>query len=88
MQLHRCDTDTALGLMEAADRLRIDPLLKGCCDYLGSQLNTNNCLGLREFARVHNFQGLFSECTEFALEHFSDVTENTQFLSLEFDPLL
>ena len=85
VRLRECDT--ALRLLEAADRLRIEPLLTECCDYLTSQLRAENCLDLREFARVHNCHNLFSVCTEFALEHFSDVARSSRFLALDVDPL-
>lgn len=81
------DCEAVLRLLEAADRLRIEPLLKECGDYLVSQLDPDNCLHLREFARVHNCRSLFSVATQFALENFSEVARGSQFLSLDVDPL-
>ena len=85
--LQLADCEAAAGLLEAADRLQIQPLLKDCSDFLTSQLSHDNCLGIREFSRLHNCQELFSSSTDFILEHFSAVSTCSQFLALDFDPL-
>ena len=85
--LRLTDCEAAGGLLEAADRLQIQPLLNDCSDFLVSQLSHDNCLGIREFARLHNTQELFSASTDFILEQFSAVSSCSQFLALDFDPL-
>lgn len=85
--LRLMDCEAAAGVLEAADRLQIQPLLSDCSDFLRSQLSHDNCLGVREFARLHNCQELFTASTNFILENFSAVSNCSEFLDLDFDPL-
>ncbi|TKS76838.1 Kelch-like protein 12 [Collichthys lucidus] len=56
--------------------------LKACCDFLESQLDPSNCLGIRDFAETHNCLDLMQAAELFSQKHFSEVVQHEEFMLL------
>lgn len=55
---------------------------RACCDFLNSQLDPSNCLGIRDFAETHNCVDLMQAAELFSQKHFSEVVQQEEFMLL------
>ena len=55
---------------------------RACCDFLESQLDPSNCLGIRDFAETHNCLDLMQAAELFSQKHFSEVVQHEEFMLL------
>lgn len=55
---------------------------RACCDFLESQLDPTNCLGIRDFADTHNCVDLMQAAELFSQKHFSEVVQHEEFMLL------
>ena len=55
---------------------------RACCDFLESQLDPTNCLGIRDFAETHNCLDLMQAAELFSQKHFSEVVQHEEFMLL------
>lgn len=55
---------------------------RACCDFLESQLDPSNCLGIRDFAETHNCLELMQAAELFSQKHFSEVVQHEEFMLL------
>lgn len=69
-------------LLTAANLLQLTDVRDACCDYLQSQLDPSNCLGIREFADIHGCVDLFNYADSYIEQHFSEVVQFEEFLNL------
>ncbi|CRK93246.1 CLUMA_CG006789, isoform A, partial [Clunio marinus] len=69
-------------LLTAANLLQLTDVRDACCDYLQSQLDPSNCLGIREFADIHGCIDLFNYADSYIEQHFSEVVQFDEFLTL------
>lgn len=69
-------------LLTAANLLQLTDVRDACCDYLQSQLDPSNCLGIREFADIHGCLDLFNYADTYIEQHFSEVCQFDEFLNL------
>lgn len=69
-------------LLTAANLLQLTDVRDACCDYLQSQLDPSNCLGIREFADIHGCVDLFNYADSYIEQHFSEVVQFDEFLNL------
>lgn len=58
-------------LLTAANLLQLTDVRDACCDYLQSQLDPSNCLGIRDFADLHGCVELFNTADSYIEQHFS-----------------
>lgn len=72
-------------LLAAANLLQLTDVRDACCDYLQSQLDPSNCLGIREFADIHGCVDLFNYTDSYIQQHFSEVIQFEEFLNLSAD---
>jgi kelch-like protein 2/3 len=72
-------------LLTAANLLQLTDVRDACCDYLQSQLDPSNCLGIREFADIHGCVDLFNYADTYIEQHFSEVIQFEEFLNLTHD---
>ena len=47
--------------------------IEACCDYIASNLDVDNCIGIRNFARHYFCSALERSAQRFLLEHFTEV---------------
>lgn len=69
-------------LLPAANLLQLTDVRDACCDFLQSQLHPTNCLGIRAFADIHGCLELLSIAEGYVEQHFTEVVECEEFLSL------
>ncbi|CAH0392031.1 unnamed protein product [Bemisia tabaci] len=69
-------------LLPAANLLQLTDVRDACCDFLQGQLHPTNCLGIRAFADLHDCIDLLSTSETFIEQHFMEVVECEEFLSL------
>lgn len=69
-------------LLPAANLLQLTDVRDACCDFLQGQLHPTNCLGIRAFADLHGCLDLLSHADSYIEQHFSEVVECEEFLTL------
>ena len=55
---------------------------RACCEFLDSQLDPSNCLGIRDFAETHNCLDLMQAAELFSQKHFPEVVQHEEFMLL------
>lgn len=75
-------------LLPAANLLQLHDVHDACCDFLQSQLDPSNCLGIREFADIHGCPDLFNYADQYVQQHFCEVIQFEEFLNLSYDNVL
>lgn len=55
---------------------------QACCEFLESQLDPSNCLGIRDFAETHNCVDLMQAAEVFGQKHFPEVVQHEEFILL------
>lgn len=58
-------------LLTAANLLQLTDVRDACCDYLQTQLDPSNCLGIRDFADIHGCVDLVNYANTYIDQHFS-----------------
>lgn len=58
-------------LLTAANLLQLTDVRDACCDYLQTQLDPSNCLGIRDFADMHGCIDLLNYAETYIEQHFS-----------------
>lgn len=74
-------------LLSAAALLHLESARQACVDFLMRQLDPANCLGIRAYADLHACEDLVQVCDRFFCDHFAEVVESEEFLSLSGDIL-
>ncbi|KAJ7331856.1 hypothetical protein JRQ81_014036 [Phrynocephalus forsythii] len=69
-------------LLPAACLLQLKGVKQACCEFLESQLDPSNCLGIRDFAETHNCVDLMQAAEVFSQKHFPDVVQHEEFILL------
>ena len=70
-------------LLPAANLLQLTDVRDACCEFLQSQLHPTNCLGIRAFADLHGCLELLTSTESYIERHFTEVTNNTRFISTQ-----
>lgn len=74
--------DNVQVLLPAANLLQLTDVRDACCDFLQAQLHPTNCLGIRAFADLHGCLDLLALAESYIEQHFTEVVECEEFLSL------
>ncbi|XP_063807632.1 kelch repeat and BTB domain-containing protein 3 [Pseudophryne corroboree] len=69
-------------LFQMSSFLQVPLLAKACSDFLIKTINTNNCLQLLSISDSYGSIRLFDRALQFALQHFTLLTQTTDFLEL------
>uniref|UniRef100_A0A182MQG3 BTB domain-containing protein n=1 Tax=Anopheles culicifacies TaxID=139723 RepID=A0A182MQG3_9DIPT len=72
-------------LLTAANLLQLTDVRDACCDYLQTQLDPSNCLGIRDFADIHGCIDLLNYAETYIEQHFSEVVQFDEFVNLTSD---
>ncbi|XP_070565832.1 kelch-like protein diablo [Ptychodera flava] len=75
-------------LLKAASLLQLQTVQDACCEFLKSQLDPTNCLGIRQFAEHHSCFDLHSTADVYTQQNFSKVSQNEEFLHLGLEDLI
>ncbi|XP_016658626.1 ring canal kelch protein isoform X2 [Acyrthosiphon pisum] len=69
-------------MLAAADLIQLDYIRAACEEFLQTQLNPSNCLGIRAFADLHNCTDLISSSDAYIKKQFLEVAKYNEFLRL------
>ncbi|XP_036278903.1 kelch-like protein 12 isoform X2 [Pipistrellus kuhlii] len=69
-------------LLPAACLLQLKGVKQACCEFLESQLDPSNCLGIRDFAETHSCVDLMQAAEVFSQKHFPEVVQHEEFILL------
>ena len=61
---------------------------KACCDFLQSQLDPSNCIGIKDFAEIYGCVDLTRAAEKFMFRHFLQVSESEEFEDLSKERLV
>ncbi len=68
-------------ILSAASLLQIVQVQDICCEFLKKQLDTTNCLGIKNFAEANGCTQLTDVVDAFARRHFQEVSGGSEFLN-------
>ncbi|XP_014770021.1 kelch-like protein 2 [Octopus bimaculoides] len=74
--------DNVQTLLPASNLLQLTEVQEACCEFLQSQLHPSNCLGIKDFADLHDCTELLNYTQTYIEQHFSEVVYYDEFLSL------
>jgi len=74
-------------ILVAADFIQLNSLRNLCCQYLQSQMNASNCIGIYLSAKTRNCKGLAHTAKRYVLEHFRNVIQEEEYLQLPYNEL-
>ncbi|KAL9926004.1 ring canal kelch protein-like [Glossina fuscipes fuscipes] len=75
-------------LLTAAKLLQLTDVRDACCDYLRTQLDASNCLGIRDFSDMHGCVDLVNYAETYIEKHFNEVTQFDKFLNLTHEQVI
>ena len=76
------DVDDVQNLLYASSILQVEAVAIACCEFMKTQLDPQNCIGVRTFAEQHGRTDLVRKTDQFILENFEDVVVNDEFVSI------
>lgn len=74
--------DTCQGIFAAADMLQLTDVVDSCCTFLRNQLEPSNVIGIYLFAENFCRSDLTTACETYICQHFTQVIEEDEFLSV------
>ncbi|KAH8333930.1 hypothetical protein KR059_004589 [Drosophila kikkawai] len=80
--------DNVQVLLTAANLLQLNDVRDACCDFLQTQLDASNCLGIREFADLHACVELLNYAETYIEQHFNEVIQFDEFLNLSHEQVI
>ncbi|XP_068251018.1 kelch-like ECH-associated protein 1B [Palaemon carinicauda] len=69
-------------LLPAATMLQMNHVIEACCSFLEKQLEAGNAIGIANYAQQHGCMELFCKANSFIEQHFTEVSEEEEFLQL------
>ncbi len=81
------DEKSVQSLLPAACILQLQEIIDYCAEFLRSQLDPSNCLGIRAFADTHSCTELLQIADKYMQNNFVDVVESDEFLLLPLNEL-
>lgn len=74
-------------LLATSNLLDMTSLKLSCGQFIESQLDVTNCLGIKEFADMHSCHVLLKYAEAFIEQYFNEIVQKDEFLSLNFEQL-
>ena len=75
-------TENVQSLLYASSILQIETVAIACCDFMKTHLHPTNCIGVRNFAEIHGRSELMKMADSFARDHFMNIVECEEYLSI------
>ena len=72
-------------LLETANFLAIESVIKACCEFLERNMTCDNCIGILICADLYSLNGLKSVSLDYALKHYSEVVKSDDIENLPID---
>ncbi|GFO40755.1 kelch-like protein 21 [Plakobranchus ocellatus] len=80
-------TSNAQEMLAAACLFQYPAIVTACEEFLEKQLHASNCLCIEMFAQLHSCTTLQESAHKYALENFTSVIENDEYLDLSIERL-
>lgn len=77
-----------LYILPAANLLQLKRVEERCCQFLESQLQPYNCIGISHFAEMHACVDLHQAALQYTLMHFADVAQHEEYLKLSCEEVI
>ncbi|KAE8631211.1 hypothetical protein XENTR_v10001109 [Xenopus tropicalis] len=74
--------DNVQPLLYAACILQVELVAKACCEYMKLHFHPSNCLAVRAFAESHNRVDLMDMADRYACDHFTEVVDCDDFVTM------
>ena len=81
------NVDNVQLLLSGSTMLHIERLRAACSRFLHSQLDSGNCIGIRDFASMYSCEQLESHANQCLNQHFLEVLKCDEFLHLKYEKL-
>ena len=81
------DESTVQSVLSAARMLQMDVIVEQCSRFIADCVNAENCLGIFRFADLHSCVSLAKTAWTYAVEHFDNVSNGEEFLTLDYETL-
>ena len=75
-------------ILAGSSLLNMESLRLACSKFLQSQLDSGNCIGIRDYASIYSCKELEMSATQFLYQHFLEVKDTDEFVQLQFDQLV
>ena len=80
--------DCALEVLAAAHLLQYQVLVAACVHFVQGNIDVSNCLGIEQFAEMHQLVELKDAAQQFAVDNFGAVALTDEFVQLPYNTLL
>ena len=84
LQITNDNVETTL---EHAALIQLTKAVDICCKFLEKQLDPQNCIGIRQFAALHQCKDFISKADSFMKSNFLEVIESEEFITLSSNEL-
>eukprot|EP00795_Rhopilema_esculentum_P009185 gene9185-16859_t len=74
--------ENAQSLLSLSSQINFPEVREICCKFLEMQLDSSNCLGIRNFAESNGCLRFIAEVDNFVLEHFSEVFHSDEYVTM------
>lgn len=75
-------------LLAGSSLLNIERLRTACSRFLEKQLDSANCIGIKEFATVYSCKDLEETATQYLFQHFLATINHDEFLQMQYDKVI
>ncbi|XP_016659594.1 kelch-like protein 2 isoform X5 [Acyrthosiphon pisum] len=75
-------------LLPASNLLQLQEVKNACCDFLQAQLCPTNVIGINDLADLHSCTTLLTSSEFYIQQHYLDVVEEEEFLSLSSEQMV
>ena len=80
--------DSVFDILHAASLMQIGSALDVIASYLTKNMDTSNCLVIRNLGQMHQMCKLVSIADQFIVDHFEEMIAQAEFVDIECDALL
>ena len=78
----------AQNLLAAASMLQLPDIKRACADFMATQLDDGNCIGIHMFAQLHHCNNLLETSLEYILKHFTSIWKGDEFFQLPKEKII
>ena len=80
--------DNVQQLLSGSSLLNIERLKTACSRFLQKQLDSANCIGIKEFATIYSCTDLEEMASQFLNQHFLATINHDEFLQMKYDKVI
>lgn len=80
--------NNAQDLLVTANMFGLPSIVDCCARFIAKHISPANCLGIREFAVIHNLEELHKQAAAYSVENFSKVSRQDEFVALSLSQVV